>query len=381
MWDTLLGEKGPDVPALFRAQLEGYDYVLDFATKQVELASAWIRQLHSVICSSQDTYVAYTPGGILQRQALPKGKYKSQPNHVITREDKIHSYAPVDLTPTEMIRLTDELNGEAFVGAHPVLQAAYAHYAFVAIHPFADGNGRVARALASVFTYRAIGVPLLILSEHRRQYFDSLELADEGKFQPFGDFIADRTLDAVQLADQSLRAARAPSAEASLQRIKRLYMTRGGYSMEEVDQAGLKLLGLLLDELTRTFSGVLTGEEVKVRGIGLDGADFQVSRPEFRRVMRAHGRLYVNVGTKEPADTVLSLYFGVEVPKDCAVDDDLVITDLQTMEHFEARINTVIPEPSEVLSMQVRIWAETIVSEALSTLAAKTEEMLKARGY
>lgn len=30
-----------------------------------------------------------------------------------------------------------------FVKAHPVLQAAWAHFAFVAVHPFADGNGRV----------------------------------------------------------------------------------------------------------------------------------------------------------------------------------------------------------------------------------------------
>jgi Fic family protein len=53
-----------------------------------------------------------------------------------------------------------------------------AHYAFVAIHPFADGNGRVARALASVFTYRAYSVPVLILAESRNDYLTNLEAAD-----------------------------------------------------------------------------------------------------------------------------------------------------------------------------------------------------------
>jgi len=81
-----------------------------------------------------------------QEQALPKGQYKIMPNHVRTRKGADHSYAPVDVTPAEMARLVAELRSDAFLTAHPVLQAAYAHYGLVAIHPFADGNGRVARA-------------------------------------------------------------------------------------------------------------------------------------------------------------------------------------------------------------------------------------------
>jgi len=81
-----------------------------------------------------------------QEQALPKRQYKIMPNHVRTRKGADHSYAPVDVTPAEMARLVAELRSDAFLTAHPVLQAAYAHYGLVAIHPFADGNGRVARA-------------------------------------------------------------------------------------------------------------------------------------------------------------------------------------------------------------------------------------------
>src|SRR5439155_9702338 len=49
---------------------------------------------------------------------------------------------------------------------HPAIQAAWAHVALAAIHPFADGNGRAARVLASLAMYRG---------GFRRVEFTSLE--------------------------------------------------------------------------------------------------------------------------------------------------------------------------------------------------------------
>ena len=57
---------------------------------------------------------------------------------------------------------------------HPAVQAAYAHYALTAIHPFADGNGRLARTVASVFLMRSAGVPLFLV-ELARGARDSVE--------------------------------------------------------------------------------------------------------------------------------------------------------------------------------------------------------------
>jgi Fic family protein len=53
-----------------------------------------------------------------------------------------------------MARLVAELGSERFIKAHPIAQASYTHYCLAAIHPFADGNGRVARAVASTYLYR-----------------------------------------------------------------------------------------------------------------------------------------------------------------------------------------------------------------------------------
>src|SRR5262249_36629155 len=148
-WEAALQTKGFKAAALIDSQLHAYDFVLDFATTRVPIAEAWLRTLHSEICSAQDTYEVWTAAGP-QEQALPKGQYKAVPNHVLLSDGEVHSYAPVDMTGPEMQRFCDELRSAEFEQAHPVQQASYAHYALTAIHPFSDGNGRVARALASV---------------------------------------------------------------------------------------------------------------------------------------------------------------------------------------------------------------------------------------
>jgi len=154
-WESLLDAKGARVRSLVEAQMGAYDFVLDFATRATPMAEAWIRTLHQVMCKGQETYTVYTEIG-LQEQQLPLGAYKALPNHVMKSDGIVHSWAPVDLVPAEMQRLCTELRRPEFEAAHPVWQASYAHYAFVSVHPFADGNGRVARALASVYTYRAL---------------------------------------------------------------------------------------------------------------------------------------------------------------------------------------------------------------------------------
>jgi Fic family protein len=54
-----------------------------------------------------------------------------------------------------MERFVREISSPEFAAAHPIIQAAFAHYVLVAIHPFADGNGRVARALGVLFGWQS----------------------------------------------------------------------------------------------------------------------------------------------------------------------------------------------------------------------------------
>ena len=202
--------EGPAARSFMEAALEAFDLVFDVATNDRPLSEALIRRVHEVVTAPQLTYVAHTAIG-RQDVPLPRGTYKTLPNHVIEPDGTPHAYAPPDTVPTEMHRLVTELSADDGT-THPIVMAAFAHHAFVAVHPFADGNGRVARLLASISTMRAASVPLMIWSDQSVEYRAALKRADDGDPQPFVDFVFDRTIDAISLMTDRLRARSAETA-------------------------------------------------------------------------------------------------------------------------------------------------------------------------
>ena len=71
--------------------------------------------------------------------------------------------------------------GLGVIGIDPVLKAALAHLWFVTIHPFDDGNGRIARAIADMALARSECSPQRFYSmsaqirQERNKYYDMLE--------------------------------------------------------------------------------------------------------------------------------------------------------------------------------------------------------------
>src|SRR5262249_59119938 len=117
-------------------------------------------------------------------------------------------------------RLAGELGSEVFAGLHPAAQAAYTHYALTSIHPFADGNGRLARTVASIFLIRAAGVPLLIFADQWPSYYQAvgyhaLGIAHEpAERQALTDHFAAAAIGAMDLAANML----CPRAPRSIRR-------------------------------------------------------------------------------------------------------------------------------------------------------------------
>ena len=380
-WEAAFAEKGAKVRALFESQLTAYDYVLDFVTQQVPIAEAWIRKLHSEVCASQDTYQVWTEIGP-QEQALPKGQYKHLPNHVIRADGEVHPHAPVDMTPAEMFRLCEELRSEAFLADHPVRQASYTHYALTVIHPFADGNGRVARALASVFTYRSLHVPVLILADSRRDYLAALGAADDRNYQAFVDFLSERILDAIRLAMESYRAAESTPVEALVSDIKNLYLTKGGYTHAQVDDAGYRYIELFAQELRNQLKAA-TADGVFQGNCNISAeSGYEPVRASHRLPISHQGRrLFVGLGTAEPAAANLLDSFTLEVPKDCGREDDLLIHNVTTGETFEARITEIVPVPTAAVQMRVSIIVQRLLAAWLQRLHQMAAAALKTKGY
>jgi Fic family protein len=374
-WEAALAGKGEHVRSLFEAQLHAYDYVLDLATKAEPISEAAIRALHEEVARAQETYRVITPVGP-QEQVLPKGQYKTLPNHVRTRKGSDHSYAPVDVTPAEMARLVREMRSDAFLSAHPALQAAYAHYGLVVIHPFADGNGRVARALASAFTYRSISMPIVILSEHKNAYLDALESADSGAYQAFVDFILARSLDTIKLVDESVRSAIAPSVEESLASINSLYITKGGYTHDQVDEAGKLLLNALMAAVQQAFN--IAAPKVN-RNFSIQASGYGVPTPTYRPPMTGMGLLQVVLISQPPAQAQVARQYFLWLPRDAAGDDDILLMLGNTTDQFSARMDEVLPSMSGVLQIRINMFGERVVRETLAELRDQAQKALGSR--
>lgn len=98
--------------------------------------------------------------------------------------ERIHYEAPeADRLDDEMTRFLDWFETAA---PDPVLKAAIAHLWFVTIHPFDDGNGRIARAIADLALARAEGTAQRFYSmsaqirTERKTYYDTLESSQKG---------------------------------------------------------------------------------------------------------------------------------------------------------------------------------------------------------
>jgi len=94
---------------------------------------------------------------ILTQSLLAKaesGAYKSRPNAVFSQGHVIYKPPPPEAAAPLTRALVAWLNSNQAREEHAVLVAAIAHHRLVSIHPFMDGNGRIARALESWLLYR-----------------------------------------------------------------------------------------------------------------------------------------------------------------------------------------------------------------------------------
>ena len=167
------------------------DMVMDVVGGARKLTVGWIKELHALICAHQETADAMTQAGQHVRIPLPRGTYKTRPNSPRRPDGSIHQYCPPEHVAAEMehlVAIYDQLPAD-----HPEVRSAWMHHAFTSIHPFEDGNGRVARALASIDFIRAGMFPLLIdRADKHSEYLPALERADAGDLGTLIEFFYKR---------------------------------------------------------------------------------------------------------------------------------------------------------------------------------------------
>jgi len=82
---------------------------------------------------------------------------------------------------------------------HPLVLAVWVHWAIARIHPFEDGNGRMARLWQDLILLRGRLTAAIIRPEDRTSYYDSLTAADDGNCNPLMQLVCRRVQDTLQV--------------------------------------------------------------------------------------------------------------------------------------------------------------------------------------
>ena len=131
---------------------------------------------------------AFFPSGYSEGNQIEIGQYRTNEEHIVSGmfgREKIHYIAPSpDRVEEEMEKFLNWFDGEESVSS--VIRSAIAHFWFVSIHPFEDGNGRLARILSDMLLargekseFRFYNVSSQI-NKDKNHYYDILERMQHG---------------------------------------------------------------------------------------------------------------------------------------------------------------------------------------------------------
>lgn len=192
------GQKAPElIAAIIQDHMDVLEGLFQFVLGHRPLSKSYIHELHAALMRHQDTTVVRDQFGQLFESKLLKGRYKERPNNPQRADGTIYEFCPPEQVEPEMERLLAMHAGHAKSGVPVEIEAAWLHHRFTQIHPYQDGNGRVARALASVVFIKCGWFPLVVTREDRPRYLDALEVADESDLRSlvsFFTYIQKRTL-------------------------------------------------------------------------------------------------------------------------------------------------------------------------------------------
>lgn len=176
-----LGEEPLDSSEETRLALEGYrnamTYVIQRADDQdFECSVSLLKSLHFMM----------TGYSLLNRP----GRWRAGPIYVQREETQeiVHEGADIDEVPTLMAELAEYVNGG--LDEELLVKAAMAHLNLVMIHPFRDGNGRMARCLQSLVLARngILSTVFMSIEEYlgrnTQTYYDVLSEVGGGHWAP-----------------------------------------------------------------------------------------------------------------------------------------------------------------------------------------------------
>ena len=180
--------------AILRDHEASVELVHGYIREERPLSPHAMRELHACITAHQSTHFAVDSLGRHVHRPLRKGVFKVYPNNPTRTDGRVHQYAPPEQVDSEIARLVDQYRAyDDSPDVHPLLCAAWLHHRFAQIHPFADGNGRTARALMNWHLIKREYLPIAVASHNRAGYIHALERADAGDLSLLVHFLCKLT--------------------------------------------------------------------------------------------------------------------------------------------------------------------------------------------
>lgn len=198
------------VAQILQDHVDSLEMVFAFVKGERELTAGFTKELHAALLRHQDTHLVRGADGRLFDAELAKGAYKTLPNNPTRPDGAVHEYCPPEHVASEMDRLVEFHGQHQDAQVPPEVEAAWLHHAFTQIHPFADGNGRVARALSTLVFLRSRWFPLVISRDQRAEYIEALETADKGDLRPLVTLFAESQRYALEKAVNIVFEVREP---------------------------------------------------------------------------------------------------------------------------------------------------------------------------
>jgi len=146
------------------------------------------------------------------------GEYKKHANYLFSPVGERIDFEPPEEVPRLMNELVNWLNNhidppkrqKRKYDLHPLLIASGFHIQFIQIHPFGDGNGRMARILTNLILMLSGYVPAIIKLEKRKEYYTALNLSTLENAEPFAEYLGE---ECIQTLEMAIKAAKGESID------------------------------------------------------------------------------------------------------------------------------------------------------------------------
>lgn len=279
---------------------------------------------------------AFFPSGFSEGSQIEVGKYRTNEEHIVSGmfgREKIHYIAPSpERVAGEMQRFLAWFDGKEPMSS--VIRSAIAHFWFVSIHPFEDGNGRLARILSDMLLARGEKSEFRFynissqINKDKNRYYDILERTQRGDgditewlvwyMQKLADALGEAEATVTMILNKSFFWQKASSVPMTGRQVQMLNLFLDGYEAKITSKTWAALAKCSKDTAIRDIQYLVSkniliedipGARRPSYSIVYDVEDLTQFFTEVN-IVEENGRAYLNAlfkGKKKVCERILSL--------------------------------------------------------------------------